>query len=753
MDTGRANERAWTWPRERVAAFAGISRWPNLEQFAQRLAHAFRAEIAAEAAPGRLLPWAPIAFGFGVVVYFAAEREPSWIAATAVAAGAATAAFLVRRQTTMFAGAMLIAAAALGFGVASIKSALIAHPILDRPVYGASVKGFIEVREERERSDRIVIKVVDIDGDRLDTALERVRLTTRRGTAPAVGSYVTLKARLNRPLPPLRPGGYDFARDLFFQRIGAIGFVTGSIKVQAPPSPPDLRVRFLSFIDGMRDGIDRRIRSIVPGDAGSIASALITGKRDALSAPVNDAMYVSGLAHVLSISGYHMAVVAGVVFFMLRAGLALIPGAALRHPIKKWGAVAALLAATFYLVLSGAEVATQRSFIMIAIVLLGIMVDRAALTLRNLALAALAVLMVAPESVVHPSFQMSFAATLALVAAYQGGVPWTAGGNGKRGSFGSQAAAWGMREVTTLVFASLIAGLATTPYAAFHFHRLAPYGVLANLLAMPVVSIWVMPAGLLALAAMPFGFDGPLWGLMGSGIDWMNTIALWVAGLPGAVGRIPAFGVDALLMASAGLFVLCLLRTRLRLVGVALILAAIAMAVHAPRPDVMVSANADAVAVRGSDGRLSILRNSNDPLAVRDWLSADADGREPKDASLKDGFLCDHMGCIAHLPDGTVVSAARGAQAVAEDCALASLVITTRQAPPGCRALAVDRLKLRESGALTLQHAQTGWIMERAVPPGTERPWAHAPQRAPTTSAAPLSADTPSQTDDLQPGD
>src|SRR5262249_51219385 len=233
---------------------------------------------------------------------------------------------------------------------------------------------------------------------------------------------------------------------------------------------------------------------------------------------------------------------------------------------------------------------------------------------------------------------------------------------------------------------SLCAGLATTPYAAFHFHRLAPYGVLANLLVWRFVSIWVIPAGLLALAAMPFGFDGPLWGLMGSGIDWMNTIALWVAGLPGAVGRIPAFGVDALLMASAGLFVLCLLRTRLRLVGGALILAAVAMAGHAPPPHVIVSANAHAGAVSGSDRRVRIFRNSNDPLAVRDWLSADADGREPKDASLKDGFLCDHMGCIAHLPDGTMVSAARRAQAVAEDCALASLVITTRQAPPGCRA-------------------------------------------------------------------
>jgi competence protein ComEC len=672
---------------------------------------------------------------------------------TALAAAAALLAFLVRRRAVAFASALLIATAAIGFAVSSLKAALIAHPVLDRPAYGVTVTGFIELREERERSDRIVVNVVDIDGERLDTPLERVRLSVRRGTAPAVGSYVTLKARLNPPLPPLRPGGYDFARDLYFQRIGAIGFVTGAIKVEAPPSQPSFRVRLLSLIDGMRDGIDRHIRAVVPGDAGSIASALITGKRDALSASVNDAMYVSGLAHVLSISGYHMAVVAGVVFFVLRAGLALIPGVALRYPIKKWGAVAALVAATFYLVLSGAEVATQRSFIMIAIVLIGVMVDRAALTLRNLALAALAVMLVAPEAVVHPSFQMSFAATLALVAVYQGGVPWAT--SGKKASLGAQAASWGIREITTLVLASLIAGLATTPFAAFHFHRLAPYGVLANLLAMPIVSIWVMPAGLLALVAMPFGFDAPLWRLMGGGIEWMNAIALWVASLPGAVGRIPAFGVGALLMASAGLFVVCLLRTRLRFVGVALVLAAIVMAAYTTRPDVMVSANADAVAVRSANGRLSILRNSSDPLAVRDWLSADADVREPKDAGLRDGFLCDQMGCIARLPDGTVVSVARTAQAVMEDCEQASLVITTRQAPPDCRALVVDRQTLRDSGAMTLQRADKGWKIERAVPAGAERPWAHTQHHAGASfiTATPSPTDAPPRADDLQPAD
>jgi competence protein ComEC len=551
----------------------------------------------------------------------------------------------------------------------------------------------------------------------------------------------------------LRPGGYDFARDLYFQGIGATGYVTGAIKVAAPPSAPGLKLRLLSLIDGMREGIDRRIRAVAPGDAGSIASALITGKRDALTTPVNDAMYISGLAHVLSISGYHMAVVAGVVFFILRAGLALIPGAALRHPIKKWSALAALLAATFYLVLSGAEVATQRSYIMIAIVLFGIMVDRTALTMRNLALAALAVMLIAPEAVVHPSFQMSFAATLALVAVYQGGVPWLNGS--KQGSLSARAAAWGMREVTTLVLASLVAGLATTPYAAFHFHRLAPYGVLANLLAMPIVSAWVMPAGLLALVAMPFGLDGPLWGFMGAGIEWMNKIALWVASLPGAVGRIHAFGVAALLVASTGLFVICLLRTRLRFAGVGLVLIGIGMAALAPRPDVMVSPNADAIAVRSANGRLSIMGSASGSFAAREWLSADGDARQPKDPELKDGFHCDSAGCIARLPDGMIVSAAATARAVEEDCREANLVVTTREVPLHCRALAIDRRSTRDGGALALWHTERGWTLERAIPVGSERPWARAQSRngAAPTSVPPSLGDVTPRVEDLRPDD
>jgi competence protein ComEC len=207
-------------------------------------------------------------------------------------------------------------------------------PVLAAPAWNVEIGGFVEAREERERSDRILVRVERIAGQRLNEKLERVRVSVRKGTAPGVGTFVEFKARLSPPLAPLRPGGYDFARDLYFQRIGASGFVLGHIRVAPPPAPPTLWLRYAAVIEGMREAIDKRIRAVVPGDPGAIASALITGKRDAISTQVNEAMYVSSIAHVLSISGYHMVVVAGIVFFVLRALLALLPVFAGRCPIK-----------------------------------------------------------------------------------------------------------------------------------------------------------------------------------------------------------------------------------------------------------------------------------------------------------------------------------------------------------------------------------------------------------------------------------
>jgi competence protein ComEC len=362
--------------------------------------------IAAEAGAGRLLPWVPIAFGVGIAGYFTAGHEPV-ASVTAIAAIVLGVAALLLRRQRKFPFAVMIAAVAAGFATATWKTKIIAHGVLARPMYSVSLSGFVETRDVRERTDRFVLRVTSMDAPRMTVKLERVRLSVRKGTAPDVGSFVELKARLQPPLAPMRPGSYDFGRDMYFRGIGASGFATGTIKTVEPPVSGGLSLRYAALMQGLRDSIDARIRTTLEGDKRAIATALLTGRRDAITTPVNDAMFISGLGHVLSISGYHMAAVAGVVFFAVRALLALIPALATGFPIKKWAAAAALAAAAFYLLLSGCDVATQRSFFMTAVVLIAVMVDRRAVTFRTLAVAAMIVLVLAPEALVHTSFQMS----------------------------------------------------------------------------------------------------------------------------------------------------------------------------------------------------------------------------------------------------------------------------------------------------------------------------------------------------------
>lgn len=333
-----------------------------------------------------------------------------------------------------------------------------------------------------------------------------------------------------------------------------------------------------------------------------------------------------------------------------------------------------------------------------------------------------AVLILAPQAVLTPSFQLSFAATLALIAAYQFGLPW----HPRRDTgFRARVALWGAREVAAIAFTSVIAGLATMPFAAYHFHRLAPYGVLANVLAMPVVSVWVMPMGILGVLTLPLGFDAEFWRLMGDGIGWIIAVVLWVAQLPGAVGRIAAFGTGPVLLCAAGLLLLSLLRSPLRLSGVPLMLVAALWAVAAPRPEILVSPDGQTVALRGRDGQFAVLHESRDNYALEDWLAADADGRDVHDRSLGQGIACDPSGCTGKLADGSVVAYAVEPDAFEDDCRRASLILAVHDdPPPGCAATVIGRNTWYDRGALVLSHDGAGFVMQSARPENYDRPWA-----------------------------
>lgn len=680
-------------------------------------------EAGREVEAARLAPWLTVFFGTGILLYFAAPTEPHLIAPLLGLVLITAFCRICRERPFAFALLLSLAAISAGFTVACLRAAYVEHKVLTRPTGTLMLTGFVEARDATERSDRAVIRLTGASGRGAENVPKKIRVAMRRGFAPNVGDHIELQARLRPLLGPTRPGGYDFARGAYFQKLGAIGLVYGRPKLASAQMPVPWDIRAYAAIETLRWTLANRIRAVLPGESGAIAAALVTGIRDTIPPEANEAMRVSGLYHVISISGLHMALVAGVLFALVRGGLALVPGLALRKPIKKWAAVCALFAVTFYLVLSGADHATQRAWIMISIVLIGVLMDRLALSVRTLAAAAFGVMLVQPEALLNPGFQMSFAATLALIALYERAAPVLAQPpsphQGAFGYFSERAWRWLLLGVAT----SLVAGLATTAYVAFYFHRVAPYGVLANLLAMPVISLLIMPAALLSVLLLPFGYDALGWQIMGFGIDLMLKVARFVAALPGAEGRVAAFGPGALLIATAGLFALAIPVSRLRLIGIPLLAGAFLLASTAPRPDVLVDAEADVVAVRGADGKLSILDGRRDRLSAESWLAADADGRKARDASLANGFRCDPLGCVAELADGAVIAVPRRREAWLEDCREAALIVSRFNLPANCGAPRIDRRMLNTTGAISLRRVEGKWIAEPVRPPAYDRPW------------------------------
>ncbi len=447
------------------------------------LAATFEREIDA----GRGFLWLPVAFGIGILIYFGLPAEPWAPALMALAAVLIVAAWRSRFRTAAFRVLVVAACVACGALAAKVRTDMVSAPVLSREMT-VTVSGWIAEREEAARGGvRVLVRVHEIAGVAATATPVLVRVTVRsHGETLAVGDAVTMRARLQPPGGAVMPGGYDFARVAFYERIGAVGFVYGAAK-PADIGPAPLGIRLSVPLAHLRDTIRRRVEAALPGDNGHLAAALVMGDRGGISEATQEAMRASGLAHMLAISGLHMVLVAGSAFWLIRALLALSTGLALNRPIKKWAAAGALAVAAAYLGISGAGIATQRAFVMLAIMLVAVMLDRPAITLRNVALAAFVILIVAPESLTTASFQMSFAATVALVAGYEAITAWrdrrlvlddrSAGGilRGLRRSAGS------------LLLTSTIAGLATAPIAAFHFQRVAPLTLIANLAAMPVV--------------------------------------------------------------------------------------------------------------------------------------------------------------------------------------------------------------------------------------------------------------------------
>jgi competence protein ComEC len=718
----------------------GFAQGLGLAALRDRFVAAVGAAIALERAERRLFLWLPVAAGAGVVLYLQAAREPSMLLAAALALGFGLAAWALHAVPAAFAVLALLSALFCGLTSAAWRSARVAGPVLDR-IRILDLEGRIEQMDFRRAGARFVLRVTKAGELGADATPTRVRLTTIRRPPFEAGATVRLKARLLPPAHAVLPGGYDFARDAWFAGLGAVGNVLGRMEAVPEAAPAGLWTRAMAALDRSRNALAARVDAVVGGEAGAIAAAMVTGKRDLLSEEEKTVIREAGIFHIITIAGVQMSLVAAIFYGGLRRLLALSRTLALRYPIKKWSAAAAILAACVYDLATGSRVGTERALFMTTIMLAAVMLDRQALTMRNLALAAALVVLVEPESILGASFQLSFAAVAALAAVYEGRMRARAAARAALRDMTVPTAPeppWRRRLATlrdavghgpgALLFATFCATTATASFMAYDFHELSPYVLIGNPLTLAIIEFFAVPGALLGTALYPLGLDGFVWSYVGLGIRFVMWAARLVGSLPGATLHVPAFAPWSLPFLALALLSAVLWRSWL-MRATALPLAALGLcgALGGPRLDVAVAATGEAVALRQADGQLVVLGQRPSVFAAEQWLRADGDGRLGKLAAAREN--CDRLGCVGLLPDGRALALDLDAAAFAEDCTRAFVLVTPLYAPDGCAApVVIDRGRLAETGAVALRLTGDGVEVTTARAVGEDRPWSPAPK-------------------------
>ncbi len=619
----------------------------------------------------QIVLWCPVLFGLGVLLYFGLRFEPPLYVGGVMTLPVFAGLWAFRENGLLRISLLYLLCGVLGFTAAQLRTNMVQTPILMKEMSPVEATGRIVVLEDLglDQGQRIVLDDVTLERVEPEDTPQRIRLKLRKDQDLEVGQRVRVLAGLNPPAAPALPGGFDFQRYMFFQGIGAIGFSYGAVEVITPAQ----RSGFQMGIEDLRNRISGRIMAAMQGPRGGISAALMVGKRGAISEGDNEAMRASGLAHMLAISGLHIGLFSGVVFFFIRLCLVLIPGFALQYPVKKIAAVAAIAAAVFYMLIAGATIPTQRAVFMTGVAFVAILFDRSPLSMRLVAFAALCVLVVAPESLMSVSFQMSFSAVAGLVAFYDATRGWWKKVHAQAG--------WLRRlglYVLSICMTTVIATFATAPFALYHFQTLAVYGVLGNVLAMPVLTFWVMPLSVLAYALMPFGLEGAVFPIMGQGVQAILSVAHWVAGMENAVLRVAAFPLPAFLFFASALLVLVLVKGRLRVIALPLCLISVMAIYQHKQPFILLYSDLNLIGYRSEAGSFyaSNLRKDKFTRGIWERSYGLEDGAAlgfPKEGREGD-IACGEAGCRVER-GGHKVSWLKYASDASEECGWANIVV------------------------------------------------------------------------------
>lgn len=665
-------------PADQSPPFAMPDWWPtksNPKAPTRRKSFSFAKLINDQLDAGRFIIVLATFYTGGIIAFFQAAQDPSFTLSTALAIALCLAVLIARKSLSLARFCLIFAALAIGFAVPQFKARITATPMLSAEI-NLPLTG--KVRGLRTNSTGRQTLFLDQLSTRytLSEPLPRIaRLTLLKSTdqpSIAIGDTVSLFTRLSPVPKPVMPHSYDSQIQSYFRGIGAFGLVFGEVRLVQPAATTSLKARLAN----LRTTITKSIHLTLPGESGAIATAMLVGDQSGITDTIRSKMQVSGLAHILAISGLHMTLVAGGLYFLLRAIFAASHTLTLLVNARALAAALAIPAAFSYLAISGAGIATLRATIMATIVFIAILAGRRALTMRNVAIALIIVLSLYPQSVLSAGFQLSFAAVIGLVGVYElhraGALKKpTARPVTRLQKFG--------RYSRGLLLSSLTAGLATSFFAAYHFNQLAPLGIFANLFAMPLVAFLIMPSGLAAFFAMPFGFASAPLHLMGWSIDRLLDIATFFAAKSSTFAYIGP--LDSALFP---LTIICLIwfaffKNRLRWLAPIIAFAAIPILGKAPMPDLIISDRGTSAAIL-AEGSLHMIASRRSSFTLDRWSQTyNIDlTKQPRLGT------CDPRACVYASPNGYHIALVKQRAAFDEECRTADIIISKLPAPKGC---------------------------------------------------------------------
>jgi competence protein ComEC len=690
--------------------------------------------------------WAPVGVIAGAAVWLTAARDPPpWLGAALLALGAGAAfgfaawpsarpnGWGVGLRRALAGLCTLAAAFGLGLVAAQLRAASVATPAFAAQEAPVLVEGWVSSIDSSDSGQRLRLLVRHIEGANAPPRYVRVAVPAAGVLAP--GRAARCRAVLGPPSGPLAPRAYDFARRAWFERLGATGFGIGRCRPAAFDPPASWLDRQRLWLAAARYDLSGVIQRAAPGRGGAIAAALVTGDRSPVDRETNEALRDSGLGHLLSVSGIHMGVVGGLVFAMLLWTLSLIGPIALRWPVKKIAAIGALTVLLAYLIVSGSSVPALRAFVMACVAFGAILLDRPAISMRGLALAALIVTLIFPEAVIEPGFQMSFAATMALVALFEmlKRAPHEPALPAPGPLIGALQAS--VRGLGGVILISLVAGLATDPFAIYHFQRFSIYALPANLIAAPIMSFLVAPAAAAAAVLGPFGLADPALEVMASALDLIAAIGATFGGRPEALRALPAPPDIAFLLCVFAMLWAALWRGALRWLAVAPFAACIVLYAVAPRPVAAIDADLRAAFVRVGDASepWRLVPGAGRSTYARDRLGAMLGLALPRVDRLSIPEICTEAACTLRTPAAHTLIVVRTEKGFAQACVPRAVVITKLSTPAdfGQRcglAHLLDAPDLAQSGGAFFYETDAALTLRRAYPPGMRRAWT---QRSP----------------------